>query len=242
MSGKVIGQSFNYGFPGHYAEQPDMIIKTISNAGSTTVSFGDPIFSVTGGVSGTASTSLVPTAALFKGVAASQVKSALSYPDQSLGSYLTKQLIPAFERGAVSVYVSNAATNAPTVDGNVYVRIANGTTAKPVGGFEAAADATTYTATVTTQTSGSAAIVVSTVTNLAVGMTVSGTGIPTGAIITAINAGTTTITISSAATSTASSGTLTFGGNTIQITSATWGTTSDTNGVAELVLKNRNNS
>lgn len=172
MSGKVIGTSFNNGFPGHYAEQPDMVIKTFANAGDAVASFGAPLFGVTGGVAATGATGLTPTAALFKGVAASQVKSALSYPDQSVGNYTAKQPVPVFERGAVSVQVNNASVNAPAVDGAVYVRIAAGTEAKPLGGFEAAADST----------------------------------------------------------------------NTIQLTNCAWGTTADTNGVAELVIKTRNNS
>lgn len=172
MSGKVIGTSFNNGFPGHYAEQPDMLIKTFANAGDTTISFGAPVFGVTGGVAAVGATGLTATAALFKGVAASQIKSALSYPDQSVGTYTVSQQMPVFERGAVSVQVNNAAVNAPAVDGAVYVRIAAGTETKPVGGFEAVADST----------------------------------------------------------------------NTIQITNATWGTTADTNGVAELIIKTRNNS
>lgn len=172
MPGKVIGLSFNNGFPGKYAEQPDMIIRTFPNAGDATINFGDPVFSVSGGVAGTAATGLTPTAALFKGVAANKIKSALSYPDQSVGTYAQNEAVPVFERGSVSVQVNNATVNAPAVDGAVYVRIANGTTGKPVGGFEAAADTT----------------------------------------------------------------------NTIQITNATWGTTADTNGVAELVIKTRANS
>lgn len=172
MSGKVIGTSFNNGFPGHYAEQPDMVIKTFKNAGDTGIPFGAPVFGVSGGVAAVGATGLTPTAALFKGVAAASIKSALSYPDQSVGAYLSAQAMPVFERGAVSVQVNNAGVNPPAVDGAVYVRIASGTDTKPIGGFEAAADST----------------------------------------------------------------------NTIQITNATWGTTADSNGVAELVVKTRNNS
>lgn len=172
MPGKVIGLSFNNGFPGKYAEQPDMLIRTFPNAGDATVNFGDPVFSISGGVAGVGATGLTATAALFKGVAANKIKSALSYPDQSVGTYAAGEAVPVFERGSVTVHVSNAAVNAPAVDGNVYVRIANGTTAMPIGGFEAAADST----------------------------------------------------------------------NTIQITNATWGTSADTNGCAELVIKTRANS
>jgi hypothetical protein len=238
----AIGKSLNNGFPGQFAQQGPKVAITAPNAGDTDIYFGDPVFSYNGGVAGAGAASLVPTFSLFKGVALAHVQTANSYNSQSLGGYPSDVPVPVIEEGGVVVYVSNASGNAPTVDGAVYVRIANGTTAKPVNGFEAAADSTTYTATVTTQTSGSASIVVSAVTNLAVGMTVSGTGIPSGAYITAINASTLTVTISAAATSTASSGTLTFGSNTIQIANTTWGTVADSNGVALLVLKTRNNS
>ena len=68
----------------------------------------------------------------------------------------------------------------------------------------------TNMATVTTQTSGSTSLVVSSVSGLSVGMTVVGTGIPVGTTITVINSGTSTLTLSQAATTTASSGTVTF--------------------------------
>ena len=172
MPGKVIGTTFNNGFPGHYAEQPDMLIKTFPNAGDKTIPFGAPVFSVAGGVAAAGTAGLAPTAALFKGIAAAQVKSALSYPDQSVGEYTTEQAMPVFERGAVSVYVSNAVVNAPAIDENVYVRISAGTPTTPVGGIEAEADGT----------------------------------------------------------------------NTIQITNAVFGSAADVNGVAEIVLKTRNNA
>jgi hypothetical protein len=242
MPGKVIGKYFNNGFPGTFAEQGDRLIPTFANTGDAEMDFGAPVFSYSGGVAVAGSTGVIPTAASFKGVAVSHVQTALSYTAQSMGQYPESRPVPVMERGGVAVCVSNAATNAPAIDGNAYVRIANGTTAKPVGGFEAAADSTTYTATVTTQTSGSAAVVVSSVASLALGMTVSGTGIASGSTITAINSGTLTITLSAAATTTASSGTLTFGGNTVQITNATFGSTADANGVAMLVIKSRNNS
>lgn len=242
MPASVIGKYFGNGFLGGYAEQGDHLVKTYANTGDAELDFGDPVFSTSTGIAVPGSTGLVPTTTNFVGAAIQHVQTATIYPAQNLGSYLQNAPTPVMIRGGVSVLCNNAAVNAPAVDGAVYVRIANGSTAKPVGGFEAAADATTYTATVTTQTSGSTALVVSAVTNLAVGMTVSGTGIPTGTTITAINAGTLTVSLSAAATTTASSGTVTFGGNTIQITNATWGSSADSNGVALLIIKSRNNA
>lgn len=68
----------------------------------------------------------------------------------------------------------------------------------------------TNSATVTTQTSGSTSLVISSTSGLSVGMTVVGTGIPAGTTILAINSGTSTVTMSQTATSSASSGTVTF--------------------------------
>ena len=242
MPASVIGKSFSNGFLGGYAEQGDHLVKTYCNTGDAELDFGDPVFATLTGIAAPGSTGLVPTATNFVGAAIQHVQSATIYPYQNLGSYLQNDPTPVMIRGGVSVLCNNAAVSAPSVDGGVYVRIANGSTAKPVGGFEAAADATTYTATVTTQTSASTALVVSSVANLVVGMTVSGTGIPAGAIIAAINAGTLTVTLSAAATTSASSGTVTFGGNTIQITNATWGSSADSDGVALLIVKSRNNA
>ena len=242
MPASVILKTLNNGFPGQYAEQGDNLVKTFSNAGDVSAKFGDPVFSITGGVAAASATGLVPTATLFKGVAKANVQSGNSYPSQDMGAYVQYSAVPVVERGGVAAVCNAAATHAPAIDGAVYVRISNAGTGKPVGGFEAAADATTYTATVTTQTSGGTALVISSVASLAVGMTVSGTGIPSGATITAINVDTLTVTLSAAATTTASSGTATFGGNTIQITNATWGSTADANGVALLIVKTRNNA
>lgn len=66
----------------------------------------------------------------------------------------------------------------------------------------------THTATVTSQTSGSTSLAVSSVTGITVGMTIVGAGIPDNTTVTAINS--LTLTLSQAATTTASSGTVTF--------------------------------
>lgn len=206
MPGTVIGKNYTNGFPGSIAEMGDQLVKTFPNTGDAVMNFGSAVFSLNGGVAVAGSTGLVPTAALFSGVSVAHVQSANTYTAQNMGTYDTNKPVPVLERGGIVSQVNPANSNAAALNGPVYIRIANGTATKPVGGIEAANDATTYTATVTTQTTASASIVVSSVANLAVGMTVSGTGIPAGAIITAINAGTSTITISAAATTTASSG------------------------------------
>lgn len=174
MFGQVIGTSLNNGFPGQYAEQGDHLVKTFSNTGDTALYFGAAVFGLNNGIAVVGSTGLTATASNFKGVATSQVKAANAYNPQSLGGYLQYEPTPVIERGGVAVYVGNASVNPPVVDGPVYVRVAGGTTATPVGEFEAAADATPA--------------------------------------------------------------------NTVQITNATWGSAADANGVALLVIKNRNNS
>jgi hypothetical protein len=242
MSGVTIGKYLPNGFPGTYAEQGDHLIKTFPNTGDATMYFGSPVFAYDGGCAAISSTGLVPTATNFKGIAIAHVQSANTYTAQNMGTYDEYTAVPVAERAGISVQVNGTSSNAPARESAVYVRVANGTTAKPIGGFEAAADSTTYTATVTTQTSGSTSIVISSVANLAVGMTASGTGIPSGAHITAISSSTLTITISAAATSTASSGTLTFSGNTLALTNCVFGSTDDDNGVALLIIKSRNNA
>ena len=238
----VIGKSLGNGFPGQFAQQGPKVAISAPNTGNSDIYFGDAVFGFNGGVAKADAAGVIPSMAAFKGIALAHVQTANAYEAQSSGGYPTDAPVAVIEEGAVVVDVSNSAINAPAVDGPVYVRIANGTDAKPIGGLEAAADATTYSVMVTTQTSGSANIVVASVANLASGMTISGTGIPAGTCITAVNSAANTITISAAATSSASSGTLTAGGNALQITNATFGTQADSKGVAMLVLKTRNNS
>ena len=80
-------------------------------------------------------------AANFAGVAARRVKSATSYPNQSLAYYAPQELLDGVERGGVCV-VCNVGT--PTVGGDVYIRIAENAEipAGVISGFEAAADST----------------------------------------------------------------------------------------------------
>ena len=73
------------------------------------------------------------------------------------------------------------------------------------------------TAAVTTQTSGSMSLIVSSVAGLTAGMVVSGEGIPPGTIITSIDSENLTLILSQAATTTASSGTVTFFSDTVSI-------------------------
>ena len=73
------------------------------------------------------------------GVAVREVKSALNYLSQNVGSYAQYDAVPVIKRGCVNVLCTNGT---PAVDGDVYLRItANASKPNcPVGGFEAAAD------------------------------------------------------------------------------------------------------
>ena len=134
-----IGKTMPHGFAGSYARQPDMIVSTRPAGGTEQIPFGAPLkYDGNGGV--------VPmgagdTAAKFAGVAAREVKSALSYLEQGAGAYAPGEAVPVFQRGAVNVKCQNGT---PKLGGKVYVRV-TANAALPtaaVGGFEAAADAT----------------------------------------------------------------------------------------------------
>lgn len=142
MPGAVIFKTLKNGFPGMYAEQGDHLVKTFPNTGDAEMDFGAPVFRKGDGVAAVNSTGLTPSATNFVGVAEAHVQTANAYNPQSLGKYTASQPVPVAERGGISVYVGNAAVNAPTIDGTVYVRIAVGTSGLPVGEFEAAADST----------------------------------------------------------------------------------------------------
>ena len=134
MSGKTIGLSFNHGFAGSYARQPDMVINTKPNVGSTAIPFGAPVMQGTNGVQfPTASL----TAATFVGVASRQVQTADSYFAQNgAGQYNQNDAVPVFQVGRINVYVADGS---PALYGDVYVRtVASGS--KAVGDFECASD------------------------------------------------------------------------------------------------------
>lgn len=138
MSGKSIGISMNYGFPGTYARTPDDIVTSRQlKEGSAAVPFGACLMTNTDNtyspVDGTF------TASRFGGVALRIVKQAVSYTDQNETAYNAGEMVSAINRGAV-VVKCNSGT--PTAGGKVYVRIkANASVVGGVvGGFEAAAD------------------------------------------------------------------------------------------------------
>lgn len=134
-----IGISMPHGYAGSYARQPDMIVNTHPAGGTEQIVFGAAVeYDSKGDVVPMGAGS---TAVKFVGVAVREVKSALNYLDQSVGSYAPGEAVPVFMRGAVNVKCNNGT---PALGGKVYVRVVanTGLPTAPVGGFEAVADAT----------------------------------------------------------------------------------------------------
>ncbi len=136
LNPQVIGETMTAGFAGSYARQPDMIVNTRPAGGSAAIPFGAPLV-----YSGTDVVQMGSgaTAAQFVGVAGREIKSSLTYLEQSPGQYNPGDPVSVFQRGSIQVYCQRGT---PTLGGAVYVRItANGSyETAVVGGFEAEAD------------------------------------------------------------------------------------------------------
>lgn len=136
---QTIGTGMPHGFAGSYARQPDMIINTRPAGGADPIPFGAALeYDAKGAVVPMGAGS---TAAKFAGVAAREVKTALSYLNQDAGAYAPGEAVPVFQRGTVNVKCQNGA---PKLGGKVYIRVAANEVipTAAVGGFEAVADAT----------------------------------------------------------------------------------------------------
>lgn len=138
MSGKAIGISLNYGYPGNYARTPDDIVASrLLNETSEAIPFGSAVCINSDNTYSAVKDS--STAADIAGIALRVVKQAISYNEQNYTEYKPGEYMSVLERGAATV-VCNVGT--PKANGKVYVRIkknvgiANGV----VGGFEATAD------------------------------------------------------------------------------------------------------
>lgn len=140
LNPQIIGAEMHHGFAGSYARQPDMIVVSRPVGCKEPLPFGTALmYDANGAVvpmsgSGT-------TADKFVGVAAREIRSALSFTDQNTGAYSQNDAASVFQRGSINVLCQNGT---PKRGGAVYVRIAKNS-AKPtalVGGFEAAADST----------------------------------------------------------------------------------------------------
>ena len=112
-----IGLTMNHGYAGSYARQPDMIVNT-RPAGAEII-FGAALkYGENGAVEPMESGD---TAKDFVGVASREVKSAISYLEQSVGAYAVGEAVPVFMRGAINVKCSSGT---PVLGGKVYVRVA----------------------------------------------------------------------------------------------------------------------
>ena len=141
MPGTTIGKSFNHGFAGSYARQPDMLIQARPNVGASPIIFGRPVMQAVNGagVAGVANITEGFKAGDFAGIAGREVKTALNYADQGLGAggvYSPNEPVSVFQRGSISVVCS---VGAPALGGKVYVRVAV-SAGKAIGDFEAVAD------------------------------------------------------------------------------------------------------
>ena len=135
LNPQVFGKEIPHGFAGSYARQPDMIVNTRPAGGA--IPFGlaltyDDDKNVV--VFGNATTNNT-----FLGVAGKEIKSALTYLDQSVGAYAQGEPVSVFMRGSINVKCQRST---PSLGGAVYVRTAENENHPDcvVGGFEAEAD------------------------------------------------------------------------------------------------------
>lgn len=136
LSPQTIGLQMTAGFAGSYARQPDMIVNTRAAGGSANIPFGAPLVYSGGAVVQMGASA---TADQFVGVAGREIKSSLSYLEQSPGEYAPGDAVSVFQRGSIQVYCQR---ETPALGGDVFVRITKNPTYSTavVGGFEAAAD------------------------------------------------------------------------------------------------------
>ena len=134
LNPQVIGKDMPHGFAGCYARQPDMIVNTSPAGGA--IPFGmaltyDENKNVV--VFGSASNNK------FIGVAGMEIKSALTYLEQNVGTYAEGESVSVFMRGSINVKCQRST---PGLGGAVYVRTALNESYPGcvVGGFEAEPD------------------------------------------------------------------------------------------------------
>ena len=146
LNPQVIGTAMTAGFAGSYSRQPDMIVNTRPAGGSAAIPFGAPLVYSDGTVVQMGASA---TAEQFVGVAGREIKSSLTYLEQSVGEYAPGDPVSVFQRGSIQVYCQRGT---PALGGAVYVLLATtvtaGLTNVPVGSFTAMADGTTSANTV----------------------------------------------------------------------------------------------
>lgn len=136
LNPQVIGKDMPHGFAGFFARQPDMIVNTRPAGGEAAIPFGAALKYEDGAV---IPMDAAATAAEFVGVAGCEIKTALTYLDQSAGQYAPGEPVSVFMRGAINVKCQRGT---PALGGAVYIRItANESfSTAAVGGFEAEDD------------------------------------------------------------------------------------------------------
>lgn len=138
LNPQIIGAEMHHGFAGSYARQPDMIIVSRPVGTEAPLPFGTALmYDAKGAVVPMGGSGI--TADKFAGVAAREIRSALSFTDQNTGAYTEGDAASVFQRGSINVLCQKGT---PKRGGAVYVRILKNS-AKPtalVGGFEAEAD------------------------------------------------------------------------------------------------------
>lgn len=150
LNPQVIGTSMTAGYAGSYSRQPDMIVETRPAGGSANIPFGAPLVYSAGTVVQMGASA---TATQFVGVAGREIKSSLSYLEQTPGEYAPGDAVSVFERGSIQVYCQRGT---PALGGTVYVRITANATYQTavVGGFEAEADSSNSVALTNCQWGG----------------------------------------------------------------------------------------
>lgn len=155
--GQVIPVSgFNFGFAGKVSRLGERVIAARQVLSTTTnpIVFGQAVVinpttdtyqSVADFITGGGTF----TAALFAGIAISEVETTYNYPYNpyaggAIGSYPPGQVCEVLERGSITIAIQAAAAGTPQSQGQLYIRkTANASyPSAVVGGFEVAADST----------------------------------------------------------------------------------------------------
>lgn len=136
MSGYVVGQQLDYGYPGTVSRLADAIItnRAVRSTDTANINFGDPVVLNSDNTYSKFGSS--NTAADFAGVAVREVKQSTQY-FAATGDYEPGQPCDVLERGSVTVTCTEGT---PTAGGPVYVVTVAGTGAiSAVGNFVATA-------------------------------------------------------------------------------------------------------
>lgn len=146
MTGSVIQETMNFGYPGSYARTPDDIVMNKPvNSGSDNIVFGTAV--VLNGDNTYSKGGATLTADNFAGIAVREVKQGIIYSTYGVideqGAYKANDSCDVLLRGNTVIKLGAGQTDhaAPTAGGQVYFRIAVDSTNAPnalVGDFEVA--------------------------------------------------------------------------------------------------------